>query len=255
MHAPELVGAYPYVALVIGDENIDSHSVFGHELWLPSLLRLRRLRKLVIRDTHLGDSRWTTTPVHCQLEVLELGGYHMASEDYNRACINRILSAVSTTVRELSLGPMVTITDVARPLNNLAKLRLSLYFPLGNIVEALATFARSPIEYVEVQVWEDELVDVCKHLKEFLCTKIKRGARFYQELTQITISVTPTDVYSKAKQAELNERAGARRHLEELCTELKLRCQFLCEQEMVLGAPWASAGNCGTTEWGRALKQ
>ncbi|KAJ7434751.1 hypothetical protein B0H11DRAFT_2258036, partial [Mycena galericulata] len=68
IHAPELVGKYPFVPLVRGDEDIPDHPVLGSELSLPSLLSIPSLRQLTIRDTHLGDPRWASAPVACRLE-------------------------------------------------------------------------------------------------------------------------------------------------------------------------------------------
>jgi hypothetical protein len=253
MHAPELVGVHPYVGLVIGDENIDPHPALGNELWLPSLLRLRRLKKLAIHDTHLGDPRWTTTPVHCRLEVVELGGFHMMSDEYNRACVESIMSAAGTNVCELSLGPMVTFANVPRPLDRLARLRLALFFPLDNILETLAAVASSPVECVEIQIWEDDLVDTCEHLKEFLRTKINRGPRFYEDLKGILVSVKSTDDYSRVKQAALDDRARARRRLEELCGEMRVFCHFLRVQETG-DTTGTETGTPSIADWGRSVK-
>ncbi|KAK7042965.1 hypothetical protein VNI00_008702 [Paramarasmius palmivorus] len=51
MHAPELRGAYPYVPLVLNDDDIPDHPTLGSDLYLPALLRIPTLRELTIR-TH-----------------------------------------------------------------------------------------------------------------------------------------------------------------------------------------------------------
>jgi hypothetical protein len=73
IHAPELAGSFPKVP--IADDGVDEFppSPIAPDLKLPELMRLPRLRRLSIRDTHLGDSQWQTAPVSATLETLILG--------------------------------------------------------------------------------------------------------------------------------------------------------------------------------------
>ena len=115
LHASDLVGVYPYVPLVTGDDDIPDHPLLGSELYLPSLLRIPTLTELIIRDTHLGDSRWATTPIACRLKVLDVGSCCHENEDSNRVCTERIMAAVGRTIDEFSLTTSVSDSIFAKP--------------------------------------------------------------------------------------------------------------------------------------------
>jgi hypothetical protein len=225
LHAPELEGVYPYIPLVFGDEDIPSHSKLGSELSLPSLLRIPTLRKLAIRDTHLGDNRWATTPVACRLEVLDVGSCYHENEDFNRICTERIMAAVGQTVDEFSLTTSVSDTVFAKPsvtpLQCLRKLHITPFFPVDSVVDTMSNLAGSPIESLSMQCYEDDVVDVCSALEDFLSLRVERGPEFYDKLTRIDVSVAANDEPSIDVE-EIEERIEATKRLQDLCRDLRL---------------------------------
>ncbi|KAG6879834.1 hypothetical protein C0992_010792 [Termitomyces sp. T32_za158] len=225
LHAPELEGAYPYVPLVLGDDDIPDHPVIGSELSLPSLLHIPTLKKLTIRDTHLGDNRWTTIPVACRLEVLDLGSCYHETEEFNRLCTERIMAAVGPTVDEFSLTTSVSdtvfATPAATPLPRLRKLHISPFFPVDSVVDTMSNLAGSPIESLSMQCYEDDVVDVCSALEDFLSLRVERGPDFYNKLARIDVSVTANDNYV-ADTEEAEERLEATKRLQEFCQDLQL---------------------------------
>ncbi|KAF8067668.1 hypothetical protein FPV67DRAFT_1492839 [Lyophyllum atratum] len=225
MHAPELEGVYPYVPLVMGDDDIPDHPSLGSELSLPSLLRIPTLRKLIIRDTHLGDGRWATTPVACRLQVLDLGSCYHENEDFNRACTERIMAAVGPSIDEFSLTTSVSDTVFAKPsvtpLPRLRKLHITPFFPVDSVVDTMSNLAGSPIESLSMQCYEDDVVDVCSALEDFLSLRVERGPEFYDKLTRIDVSVAAND-QSTFDAEEHQERLEATKRLQEFCRDLQL---------------------------------
>ena len=224
MHAPELIGMLPYVPLVSGDNDIPSHPLLGDELALPSLLRIPTLRELRIHDTHLGDPLWAKTPAACHLQVLELGGCVHESNDVNSIFIERIMSTIGPTVDEASLstaiGSNVTFSEpTATPLKRLRKLRILPFFPVDSVVDTMAKLSGSPIESVSVKCFEDDVVDVCSAVEDFLNLRVERG--FYKNLTCIDVSIKAGDL-STSSAFEVEERADAARRLQEFCTHLHI---------------------------------
>ncbi|KAM6492717.1 hypothetical protein JOM56_012441 [Amanita muscaria] len=110
MHAQDLVYSYPCIPTVINDDDIPDHPVVGSHLNLPSLLRIASLKRLSIKDTHLGDPEWEGSSlmeeeqVRCELDCLELGGHCLESEYENGMAVMKILNVVGKSVRELSLA-------------------------------------------------------------------------------------------------------------------------------------------------------
>jgi hypothetical protein len=198
LHASELFGVYTPVPLVIGDDDIDDHPRLGSALCLPSLLRIPSLRRLAIRHTHLGDSRWLTTPATCHLEVLDLGGCPHETDDANSLFIGRILSTIGSTVSEAHLGTAILGVSFARPfstpLKRLRKLYISLFFPIDSIVDTMINLSGSPIETLSVQCFKDDIMDVYSAIKDFLSCRIQRGPEFYIHLTKIEVSVLASDL-------------------------------------------------------------
>ncbi|KAH9937141.1 uncharacterized protein B0H18DRAFT_969283 [Fomitopsis serialis] len=185
LHAPELVGVYPFVPVVAGDEDIPDHPLLGSELRLPSLLCLPTLRRLRIRDTHLGDPQWSSMPVACALEVLDLGSCYHASPDFNRECTERIMGNVGHTVDEFALNTALTpqtfqyAQHSETPLKRLRKIHLTPLFPVENVVDTLSTL---------VQCYEDDVLDICSALCDFLSLRAERGEQaLYKHLTEITV--------------------------------------------------------------------
>jgi hypothetical protein len=222
IHAPELEGVFPYIPLVIGDEDIPTHPLLGTDLSLPSLLRIPSLRKLTIRDTHLGDERWATTPVACRLEVLDLGSCQHA----NDAFTERIMAAVGPSVDEFTLTTAVSDNLFAKPsvtpLQSLRKLHITPYFPIESVVDTMSNLAGSPIETLSMQCYEDDVVDACAALEDFLFLKVERGPQFYDKLKNINVSVTSSLDGSSVTPEEAHERLAATRRLQAFCWDLCL---------------------------------
>lgn len=227
MHAPELHGVFPYVPLVSGDDNIPDHPILGADLYLPSLLRISTLRELIIRDTHLGDPRWATVPVNCKLQVVDLGSCCHENEDFNSVCTQRIMAAVGKTVDEFSLTTAVSDIVFAKPsvtpLQSLRKLHISPFFPVDSVVDTMSNLAGSPIETLSMQCYEDDVVDVCAALEDFLNIRVERGSGFYEKLARIDVTVAAND----CSQADPDEECKqATKRLQDLCRDLRLATQF-----------------------------
>lgn len=96
MYAPELLGGT--VPVVHNDADVPAPA--GQlELRLPSLLGLTHLRRLRIRETHLGDQLWGTIVAPSEapkLEVLDLGASPNASQEDNDQFTQRILARAPT---------------------------------------------------------------------------------------------------------------------------------------------------------------
>jgi len=225
MHAPDLRGVYPIVPLVFGDDDIPDHPLLGSELSLPSLLRIPTLRKLIIRDTHLGDPQWSTTAVACRLEALDLGGCCHETEEFNQVCTERIMAAVGPTVDEFSLATAVSAAVFAKPsatpLRRLRKLHITPFFPLDSVVDTMSNLAGSPIETLSMQCFEDDVVDACSALQDFLNVRAERGNQFYEKLARIDVSVTPNDELSSPT-TDAEERTEATKRLQDFCKNLSL---------------------------------
>jgi hypothetical protein len=189
LHAPELVGAYPFIPVLVGDEDIPTHSILGNSLYLPSLLQISSLQELRIRDTHLGDERWGTTPVSCHLDILEIGSCCYESPDFNRICAERIIDAAGRSVTELLLSSPLSkdLTRVCR-LKQLRKLHISSLLPLEHLVETLTTLSTSPITALSLSCHEDDLAEEYVALEEFLSLCVEhRDDRFFSDLTSISL--------------------------------------------------------------------
>lgn len=210
---------------MFGDEDIPDHRLLGSELSLPSLLSIPTLQKLIIRDTHLGDPRWATTPVACRLEVLDLGSCYHENEDFNRVCTERIMAAVGRTVDEFSLTTSVSDTVFAKPsvtpLPRLRKLHITPFFPVDSVVDTMSNLAGSPIESLSMQCYEDDVVDVCAALEDFLSLRVERGPEFYDKLTRIDVSVAANE-QAHHDEAENEERLEATKRLQDFCRDLRL---------------------------------
>ncbi|KAF9068841.1 hypothetical protein BDP27DRAFT_1326359 [Rhodocollybia butyracea] len=226
MHAPDLRGVFPYVPLVTGDDDIPDHSFLGADLYLPSLLRISTLTELFIRDTHLGDPRWATVPVSCKLQVVDLGSCYHENEAFNSVCIQRIMGAVGKTVDEFSLTTAVSDAAFAKPsvtpLQRLRKLHISPFFPVDSVVDTMSNLAGSPIESLSMQCYEDDVVDVCAALEDFLSVRVERGAGFYEKLARIDVSVTENEGSGPLDSDEDAECKQATKRLQELCRDLRL---------------------------------
>lgn len=225
-HADDLIFS-PEIPVVLGDCDIPDHPILGSELALPSLLRIPTLRKLTLRDTHLGDERWTTTPVDCRLQVLDLGNYVRSDEDFNSMCTQRIMSAVGPSVDEFSLATTVSDNLFAKPtdtpLRRLRKLHISPFFPVDSVVDTVSNLAGSPIEMLSLQCFEEDVVDVCSALEGFLSVRVERGPQFFDKLKRIDVTVTANvDAELLPTLEESEERAAAADRLQAFCRDLRL---------------------------------
>lgn len=224
-HAPELVGAWPYVPVVTGDDDVPSHRVLGADLFLPALLRLPGLRRLTVRDTHLGDARWVSTPPACRLEMLDLSA--PADCAPTTGDVERIMAVVGPTVAEFSLNTAVNepkFADKDTPLRRLRRLHIAPAFPVESVVDTVAGLAGSPIEDLSLRCHEDDVIDVCEALHDFLSMRASRGPGFYDNLRRIDVSVAPCedDAAAAADEDEVRERVEATEKLQMFCRELRL---------------------------------
>ncbi|KAJ6590546.1 hypothetical protein DFH09DRAFT_1026598 [Mycena vulgaris] len=215
VHAPELVGKYPFVPLVRGDEDIPDHPLLGAELSLPSLLSIPSLRQLNIRDTHLGDPRWATAPVVCRLEVLDLGSCAHEPDGPNQLALSRIMSAVGPSLASVSLATALP-SKPATPLPHLRQLHIAPFFPVADVSDTMAALAGSPIEALSVQCFADDVADTCGALAEFLSLRVARGPAFYGKLTRIDVSVTG------APGVDDEDADAATQRLQDFCRDLRL---------------------------------
>jgi hypothetical protein len=198
LHAPDLINVYPLIPLVAGDDNIDDHPQLGSALCLPSLLRIPSLKKLTIRDTHLGDSLWLTTPPACHLESIDLSGCSHETDDVNSLFVERIISAIGLTIVEASLSTAILGAPFARPsstpFKQLRKLNISPYVPIESVVDTMTNLSGSPIDTISVQCFADDVLDIRSAVQDFLSLRIENGPEFHQNLTQINVSVAACDL-------------------------------------------------------------
>lgn len=190
MYAPDLAGVSTYVPLATADADIPAPLCpalpEGTPLSLPSILLLPTLKRLALKDTHLGDARWGSVTPRCRLEVLDLGACAHEEEAVNSACTARIVGAVGDSLNEVGIGsaiggadddavptPIATSpsnsTDAApQPLASLRRLHISPFFPLERVVDTMSALAASPVESVRIECFAEDVVDVCARVEEFL---------------------------------------------------------------------------------------
>ncbi|TRM55803.1 hypothetical protein BD626DRAFT_522519 [Schizophyllum amplum] len=182
-HAPELVGAWPYVPVVTGDDDVPSHRML--DLSAPA------------------DCAPTTGDVE------------------------RIMAVVGPTVAEFSLNTAVNepkFADKDTPLRRLRRLHIAPAFPVESVVDTVAGLAGSPIEDLSLRCHEDDVIDVCEALHDFLSMRASRGPGFYDNLRRIDVSVAPCedDAAAAADEDEVRERVEATEKLQMFCRELRL---------------------------------
>ncbi|KAJ7190944.1 hypothetical protein GGX14DRAFT_482223 [Mycena pura] len=220
LHAPELVGKYPFVPLVRGDDDIPDHPTLAAELSLPSLLAIPSLRQLTIRDTHLGDPRWATAPVACRLEVLDLGSCAHEPDAPNRLAVERIMSAVGPSLSSFSVATALDAPP-RTPLPRLRALHISPFVPPDDVVDTVAALAASPIEALSVQCFADDVADACTALEAFLALRASRGPAFFGKLARIDVTVAGDESDGPNPAADA-ERAQAEQRLQTFCRGLHL---------------------------------
>lgn len=135
------------------------------------------------------------------------------------------MAAVGPTVDEFSLTTAVCNDKLfakpsETPLQKLRKLHITPFFPVDSVVETISNLAGSPIESLSMQCYEDDVVDVCNALEEFLTVKLERGSEFYDKLNRIDVSVTAAGYPATAEEVE--ERRKAAKRLQDFCRQLRL---------------------------------
>ena len=190
MYAPDLVGISTYVPLATADADVPTPVSpalpEGTPLSLPSILLLPTLRRLALKDTHLGDERWGTVTPRCRLEVLDLGACAHVEEAVNSACTARIVGAVGDSLSEVGIGSAIGGADedavpspvaaspsssddaATQPLASLRRLHINPFFPIERVVDTMSALAASPVESVRIECFAEDVVDVCARVEEFL---------------------------------------------------------------------------------------
>jgi len=210
--------------LVIGDEDIDDHPLLGSSLCLPSLLRIPTLRKLQLLDTHLGDHLWASTRPLCALEVLDLGSCGYETAEFNRMCSERIVRNVAChcPIKRLHVNTSLE-DDVFRhqhitPLKLLTHIHLMPLLPADRVVQTLVALSGSPVEKISVECYEEDAVDMCYSLEEFLTMRLQGGEdslyRVLKEMDLQFVVLNPSDPMTDHK--DVLER------VKWLCKELQL---------------------------------
>ena len=200
VHAPELLAAYPFVPLVVGDEDVESHPILGSNLSLPSLLRIPTLRRLQLSETHLGDPLWGTTPSSSDLEVLDLGACGHESPEFNMMCTERIINnlARSSSIRELFISTPLQDERLkdpfSTPLRSLDHIHLMPLLLVDRVVETLFALSGSPIHTISVECYEEDALEMCYALEDFLTIRLQQpNATFYRRLTAINLHFVVLD--------------------------------------------------------------
>lgn len=173
------------------------------ELRLPQLLRLPHLRRLKIRDTHLGDPAWASedgSTVIAPLEVLDLGACAYVSPRENEMHTARILARMPPTITAFALssslpGPpplsipvsplaektaspdssfskdSITPSTVTLPvLPHLRTLHLTPLVPTDALASTLSqpALAGSPVHTLSCSFHPDDAAEGCAALEAFL---------------------------------------------------------------------------------------
>ena len=200
VHAPELLAAYPFVPLVVGDEDIESHPILGSNLSLPSLLRIPTLRRLQLSETHLGDPLWGTTPSSPDLQVLDLGACGHQTPEFNMMCTERIINNLArfSSIRELFINTPLQDErfkdPFSTPLRSLDHIHLMPLLPVDRVVETLFTLSGSPIHTISVECYEEEALEMCYALEDFLTVRFQQpDTAFYQQLTAVNLQFVVLD--------------------------------------------------------------
>lgn len=210
--------------LVIGDEDIDDHPILGSNLCLPSLLRIPTLRKLQLMETHLGDRLWTSTQPSCSLEFLDLGSCGYETQEYNKSCTERILDNIATTCPIKTLYVHTSLDDSMfrdnedPPLKSLRHIHLMPLLPTNQVLQTLLVLSSSPIEIISVECYEEDAVEMCYALEEFLNLRLQAtGKSFYRHLRQVDLQFAVLDPAEPS--TDHQESVG---RVKQLCEQLQL---------------------------------
>lgn len=239
VHALDLFGSR--VPTVMGDADIEDHPILGSALSLPSLLQIPTLRKLRIRDTHLGDRLWENATCLAPLSVLDLESCCHTPPPLARTHVETIVRNVAkaSPVNQLAIATGLEQPEFQHPttpLKNLRHLEFLSFFPIDSIVDTLSTLAGSPIETVVVQCFKDDVEDLCDSLETFLNERVERGPnQFHRQLRKLLIALVPLEVdeatlgFSPAQLYNVLEdgQRAAIKKLEDFCGDLGLECGTL----------------------------
>jgi hypothetical protein len=194
------LAAYPFVPLVVGDEDVESHPVLGSDLSLPSLLRIPTLQRLQLSETHLGDPLWGTTPSSPHLEVLDLGACAHVTPEFNMVCTERIINnlARSSPIRELFINTPLQDErfrdSFSTPLQSLGHIHLMPHLPVDCVVETLFALSGSPVHTISVECYEEDAVEMCYALEDFLTMRLQQpDTPFYQQLKVMNLHFVAFD--------------------------------------------------------------
>jgi hypothetical protein len=194
------LASYPFVPLVVGDEDVEPHPVLGSDLSLPSLLRIPTLRKLRLSETHLGDPLWGTTPSSPDLQVLDLGSYGEETSEFNMMCTERIINnlANASSIRELFISTPLQDEKFrdpfSTPLQSLVHIHLTPLLPVDRVVETLFTLSGSPVHTISVEGYEEDALEMCYALEDFLTMQLQQpGITFYRQLRIMNLNFVVLD--------------------------------------------------------------
>lgn len=100
----------------------------------------------------------------------------------------------------------------------------------------MSSLAGSPIESLSVHCYEDDVIETCSALEEFLNIRLERtdtgapfhhsdsssSSKFYDKLTRIDVNVS-SDESSPSSPEEKEEQIEATKRLFEYCADLKIQ--------------------------------
>lgn len=115
-------------------------------------------------------------------------------------CSERILRNIAThcPIRTLcvhtSLGDSAFSNYETSPLKGLRQIHLMPLLPTSQALQTLLALSGSPIEKISVECYEEDAVEMCYVLEEFLYLRLQAGGQsFYQNLRQIDLQFAVLD--------------------------------------------------------------
>ena len=112
------------------------------------------------------------------------------------------------------------------PLKRLRKIHLTPLFPVENVVDTLSALSDSPVEQLSVRCHEDDVVDMCSALEDFLNLRVEHGqTALFEHLAEITVGAV-ADLDEKMDVTPVvsisGDHAEAVKHLQDYCRDLHL---------------------------------
>lgn len=254
VHAPELLGAYPFVPLADDAAICYPLPNGAPSTSLPALLALPRLRTLSIQDTHLGDSGWAHADVKAPLHTLELGTCPhetpRASETHTARILVHPSIASCPTLTTIALSTPVSLPSApATPAHirthpqahgppcaqtdsrfaTLTALRIDPHFPVcapggtseSPLARTLDSLAGSPLSTVSIRCFGDDVPDVCTELAQLLGARAP-GVDFLGALEEVNVHVVPDGCCAGDGGAAFEDEAGALDLLRACCGAVRL---------------------------------